>query len=377
MPKKASASASAPQWTAARSEKNLPTASKKTLRLWPIEVEASAADTPSSVGRAAVRYKAPMAARAGPSKRLTVAVTGPTGEIGQSVVAALERSREVARVHGMARRAFDPRAQGWRKVSYRRGDVLDERAVAGLVERADVVIHLAFIIMGSASESRKVNLDGSRTVFQAAAAADRQPALHADLRAAARASAQPARGRAHPQAGAARSGCSLPARAPRRRRERHARRRSRARTARRVQPGRARAAHREDARRGARLVLDPRARAGGGRRRRDCRAPGLPACAGPVDQRVSRARDHGHLQGAARAALAPQARCAADAAGADRRHPARSADPLSAPPYATGGLARCSDLSTSASCSAGLTFRSTSAMRPSGSITNVVRSLPK
>jgi len=100
-----------------------------------------------------------------------VAVTGPTGEIGQSVVAALERSREVARVHGMARRAFDPRAQGWRKVSYRRGDVLDERAVAGLVEGADVVIHLAFIIMGSASESRKVNLDGSRTVFQAAAAA--------------------------------------------------------------------------------------------------------------------------------------------------------------------------------------------------------------
>jgi UDP-glucose 4-epimerase len=112
-----------------------------------------------------------MAARAGPSARLTVAVTGPTGEIGQSVVAALERSRAVARVRGMARRPFDPRKRGWRKVSYRSGDVRDERAVARLVAGADVVIHLAFIIMGSASESRKVNLEGSRTVFEAAVAA--------------------------------------------------------------------------------------------------------------------------------------------------------------------------------------------------------------
>jgi nucleoside-diphosphate-sugar epimerase len=103
--------------------------------------------------------------------RLTVAITGPTGEIGRAVVTALERSRDVARVHGMARRAFDPTAHGWKKVAYRRGDVLDERAVAALVQDADVVVHLAFIIMGSASESRTVNLDGSRTVFEAAAAA--------------------------------------------------------------------------------------------------------------------------------------------------------------------------------------------------------------
>jgi UDP-glucose 4-epimerase len=106
-----------------------------------------------------------------PRKRspgLTVAVTGPTGEIGRAVVGALERSREVARVLGMARRAFDPAERGWKKFYYRRGDVLDRDHVDALVDGADVVIHLAFIIMGRPEESRAVNLDGSRNVFAAA-----------------------------------------------------------------------------------------------------------------------------------------------------------------------------------------------------------------
>jgi nucleoside-diphosphate-sugar epimerase len=102
------------------------------------------------------------------TKGLTVAVTGPTGEIGQAVVGALERSREVSRIIGMARRPFDPAAKGWKKVSYRRGDVLNRRRVASLVEEADVVVHLAFMIMGGAKESRRVNLSGSRNVFEAA-----------------------------------------------------------------------------------------------------------------------------------------------------------------------------------------------------------------
>jgi UDP-glucose 4-epimerase len=102
---------------------------------------------------------------------LAVAVTGPTGEIGKAVVGALERAREVRTIIGMARKAFDPAEHGWKKVSYRRGDVLDRTAVAELVEDADVVVHLAFMIMGGAKESRSVNLDGSRNVFEAAAAA--------------------------------------------------------------------------------------------------------------------------------------------------------------------------------------------------------------
>ena len=53
-----------------------------------------------------------MASARAPAKGLTVAVTGPTGEIGQAVVEALERSREVGRILGMARRPFDPRPAG-------------------------------------------------------------------------------------------------------------------------------------------------------------------------------------------------------------------------------------------------------------------------
>ncbi len=112
-----------------------------------------------------MRYNEHMASRASSQKGLTVAVTG---EIGQSVVAALERSRDVGRILGMARRPFDPRAKGWKKVTYQRGDVLDRRRVAELVEEADVVVHLAFMIMGGAKQSRRVNLEGSRNVFVAA-----------------------------------------------------------------------------------------------------------------------------------------------------------------------------------------------------------------
>jgi UDP-glucose 4-epimerase len=120
-----------------------------------------------------------MATSSARSAGLTVAVTGPTGEIGQAAVAALERSREVGRVVGMARRPFDPAKRGWKKVTYIRGDVLDRGAVAELVKDADVVVHLAFIIMGGANESRAVNLDGSRNVFEAAVAAGAKRLVYA------------------------------------------------------------------------------------------------------------------------------------------------------------------------------------------------------
>src|SRR5512139_3164443 len=108
---------------------------------------------------------------------LTVAVTGPTGEIGLPAVDALEREPEVERIIGMARRPFDPASYGWVKTEYRQGDVLDRRAVDDLVADADVVVHLAYLIMGSRSESRLVNLDGTRNVFEATVAADRPKRL--------------------------------------------------------------------------------------------------------------------------------------------------------------------------------------------------------
>lgn len=108
---------------------------------------------------------------------LTIAVTGPTGEIGMSAVDALERQPEVERILGMARREFDPGAQGWTKTEYRRGDILDREAVDALVEEADVVVHLAYLIMGSRDESRRINLSGTRNVFEATVAAVRPQRL--------------------------------------------------------------------------------------------------------------------------------------------------------------------------------------------------------
>jgi nucleoside-diphosphate-sugar epimerase len=79
----------------------------------------------------------------------------------------------------MARRPFDPGAHGWKKVSYRQGNVLDPAAVAELVANADVVVHLAFMIMGGPRETRAVNLEGSRNVFQAAVSAEAKRLVYA------------------------------------------------------------------------------------------------------------------------------------------------------------------------------------------------------
>ena len=109
---------------------------------------------------------------------ITVAVTGPTGEIGVPAVDALERAPEVERIIGMARRSFEPSSYGWVKTEYRQGDVLDRDAVDDLVADADVVVHLAYLIMSSSrNESRLINLLGSRNVFEATAAAERPKRL--------------------------------------------------------------------------------------------------------------------------------------------------------------------------------------------------------
>jgi UDP-glucose 4-epimerase len=104
---------------------------------------------------------------------LSVAVTGPTGEIGISAVNALEHDAAVERIVGMARRPFDVATHGWTKTEYRRGDILDRVAVDALVADVDVVVHLAYVIMASREESRRINLAGTRNVFEATVAAAR------------------------------------------------------------------------------------------------------------------------------------------------------------------------------------------------------------
>lgn len=95
-----------------------------------------------------------------------VAVTGPTGEIGKPFVRALDEVDAVERVVGMARRPFDPLAEGMKKVEYLQGDILDRASVRRLVDGADVVVHLAFLIFDDSENARSTNLEGARNVFE-------------------------------------------------------------------------------------------------------------------------------------------------------------------------------------------------------------------
>jgi nucleoside-diphosphate-sugar epimerase len=104
---------------------------------------------------------------------LTVAVTGPTGTFGSGLVPLLQADERIGRIVGIARRPFDPADRGWTKLTYRRGDVRDPEALRDAFRGADVVVHLAFLIVGNASAAttRAINVDGTLNAFRAAAAA--------------------------------------------------------------------------------------------------------------------------------------------------------------------------------------------------------------
>jgi nucleoside-diphosphate-sugar epimerase len=107
-----------------------------------------------------------------PETPLTVAVTGPTGTFGFGLVPLLQADDRVATVVGIARRAFDPAQHGWTKMEYRRGDVRDPAVLEEAFAGADVVVHLAFLIVGGTKElTRAINVEGTLNAFRAAAAA--------------------------------------------------------------------------------------------------------------------------------------------------------------------------------------------------------------
>jgi nucleoside-diphosphate-sugar epimerase len=109
----------------------------------------------------------------GGERDLSVAVTGPTGTFGFGLIPLLQADDRVAQVVGIARHPFDPAAHGWAKMRYRRGDVRDPGALRDAFRHADVVVHLAFLVTGTASreEIRSINIEGTLNVFRAAAAA--------------------------------------------------------------------------------------------------------------------------------------------------------------------------------------------------------------
>jgi nucleoside-diphosphate-sugar epimerase len=108
-----------------------------------------------------------------PDAPLTVAVTGPTGTFGAGLIPLLEGDTRVGRVVGIARRPFDPASRGWTKMTYRQGDVRDAAALAEAFAGADVVVHLAFMIVGGSDRdaTRAINVDGTLNAFRAAAQA--------------------------------------------------------------------------------------------------------------------------------------------------------------------------------------------------------------
>ncbi|MBV9338099.1 MAG: NAD-dependent epimerase/dehydratase family protein [Solirubrobacterales bacterium] len=116
-----------------------------------------------------------------PSDGLTVVVTGPTGTFGFGLIPLLEAESRVARVVGIARRPFDPSAHGWSKMEYRQGDVRDPDSLRTTVAQADVVVHLAFMISGTAAHEtvRAINVEGTLNAFAAAAAAGAQRFVYA------------------------------------------------------------------------------------------------------------------------------------------------------------------------------------------------------
>lgn len=101
---------------------------------------------------------------------LSVAVTGPSGTFGFGLVPLLQAEPRVGRIVGIARRPFDPRAHGWTKMEYRRGDVRSEGALREAFEGMDVVVHLAFNQTGTASAQtiREINIGGTLNAFRAA-----------------------------------------------------------------------------------------------------------------------------------------------------------------------------------------------------------------
>ena len=108
---------------------------------------------------------------------MRIVVTGATGNVGTSVVSALASDARVSEIVGLARRR--PRLQSPR-TTWVEADIVTA-PLTELFRGADTVIHLAWLIQPShdAAKLEAVNVDGTRRVFEAAAAAGVGALVHA------------------------------------------------------------------------------------------------------------------------------------------------------------------------------------------------------
>jgi nucleoside-diphosphate-sugar epimerase len=108
---------------------------------------------------------------------MRIVVTGATGNVGTAVLRALTADERVQEIVGIARRL-----PGWNNPRTRwvSADVAADPLVPHF-EGADAVVHLAWLIQPSRdlAELERVNVEGSRRVFDAAAAAGAGALVHA------------------------------------------------------------------------------------------------------------------------------------------------------------------------------------------------------
>jgi UDP-glucose 4-epimerase len=108
---------------------------------------------------------------------MRIVITGITGNVGTSLLAALRDEQAVTEIVGIARR---PAALDDRRVRFVTADVATTD-LTDHVRGADVVVHLAWLIQPSRDERvlRATNVEGSRRVFDAAARAGVPALVHA------------------------------------------------------------------------------------------------------------------------------------------------------------------------------------------------------
>lgn len=108
---------------------------------------------------------------------MRVVVTGASGNVGTSVLEALGAEPQVSEIVGIARRVPEVAMP---KVEWVGADVVTD-ALEPIFDGADAVVHLAWAIQPSRDESvtERINVEGSRRVFEATAAAGVPALVHA------------------------------------------------------------------------------------------------------------------------------------------------------------------------------------------------------
>ncbi|HEX5593444.1 MAG TPA: NAD-dependent epimerase/dehydratase family protein [Solirubrobacterales bacterium] len=108
---------------------------------------------------------------------MRVVVTGASGNVGTSVLEALGAEPRVNEIVGIARRVPEVEMP---KVEWVGADVVED-ALEPIFAGADAVVHLAWAIQPSRDESvtERINVEGSRRVFEATAAAGVPALVHA------------------------------------------------------------------------------------------------------------------------------------------------------------------------------------------------------